>query len=69
MLTLVKDNRMGMKKVTAGLGLGAMNERLEAVQGKLSVTSEPGKGTAVICKIPLKQQPIAESPDVISYSI
>ncbi len=39
-----------------GLGLLGMRERLMMVGGKLTVSSEPGKGTQIIAQIPLEYQ-------------
>lgn len=38
---------------TSGLGLRGMAERVQLVDGELSVTSEPGRGTAVHVVVPL----------------
>jgi len=39
-----------------GLGLISMRERLRLVNGDLSIQSEPGRGTAVIARVPHKRQ-------------
>jgi PAS domain S-box-containing protein len=40
----------------AGLGLGSMRERVRLVNGKLSITSKPGKGTTIEVRIPLTKE-------------
>jgi PAS domain S-box-containing protein len=39
-----------------GLGLVSMRERLRLVNGKLSIQSEPGRGTTVLARVPLGRQ-------------
>ena len=41
------------KNITAGIGVVGMSERLRLVGGKLSVNSEPGRGTEVVAEVPL----------------
>ena len=41
------------KDQSAGIGLVGMRERLRLVGGKLSVVSEPMRGTEVLAEIPL----------------
>jgi signal transduction histidine kinase len=36
-----------------GLGLSSMAERIRLVEGELSITSDPGRGTTVAVRIPL----------------
>lgn len=36
-----------------GLGLYGMKERAELVNGEIVITSEPGKGTTVLLKVPV----------------
>lgn len=50
----VVDNGVGFAhdQVTAGIGLHSMHERAESLGGRLQVTSEPGKGTAIRVQIP-----------------
>jgi len=38
----------------AGLGVASMRERVELVNGKFAIASEPGKGTVVTAEIPLR---------------
>ncbi len=59
----VRDNGKGMEgpadlidQTTRGrYGLAGMQERADAVSGKLEIRSRPGKGTTVIAAIPLEQ--------------
>jgi DNA-binding NarL/FixJ family response regulator/signal transduction histidine kinase len=57
----IKDNGTGMQKWQEGFGLNAMKERAMNLQGHVSVYSEPGEGTVVVCTLP-KQ---AELPEEI----
>jgi signal transduction histidine kinase len=58
----VRDNGLGFDASVAnpGAGLTNMSDRLGSVGGRLSIESEPGKGTRVLGAIPL-----ADSSDVI----
>jgi signal transduction histidine kinase len=52
---VVTDDGVGFDPDTVsgkGLGLAGMHERAELVNGKLSITSEPGRGTTVELEIP-----------------
>jgi signal transduction histidine kinase len=42
---------------TLKFGLVGMEERARLVGGKLTVTSEPGKGTAVVASLPIRRRP------------
>lgn len=48
----IEDDGIGSADLSAGFGLTAMKERLSALQGTLSVTSSPKKGTTVTCIVP-----------------
>jgi PAS domain S-box-containing protein len=54
----VADTGSGFKEQEAftchGLGLISMRERLQLVQGELSVKSQPGAGTTIRARVPLK---------------
>jgi signal transduction histidine kinase len=56
LILTVSDNGTGfvtdLEKDRESLGLVSMNERLEAMNGKLKVESEPGAGTKITAKIP-----------------
>jgi len=51
----VKDNGTGfdIKTADGGNGLGNMNRRARALQGQLTMKSEPGKGTSINLNAPL----------------
>jgi len=44
-----KKSDMGSR---TGLGLDIMKERAESIEGSLSITSAPGRGTKVILEVP-----------------
>ena len=54
----VADTGSGFEEQEAvtrhGLGLISMRERLQLVQGELSVKSQPGAGTTIQARVPLK---------------
>lgn len=59
---MVSDNGKGFLPAATvyngtekGLGLGNMDKRLAAVQGKLIIHSTPGEGTTVYIEVPLKR--------------
>ncbi len=54
----VKDNGKGMDLSATGSGLGliGMRERAEALGGKFSMESEPGKGLSILVNIPEESQ-------------
>ncbi len=45
----------GIKNRAEGIGLVGMSERLRLVGGRLSVNSEPGKGTQVVAEVPVAE--------------
>jgi signal transduction histidine kinase len=50
---LVQDNGIGMRDVSYGFGLNGMKERLESLQGGLSIESKENVGTVVTCFLPV----------------
>ncbi|WP_284642940.1 sensor histidine kinase [Paenibacillus silviterrae] len=48
----IEDDGVGMPQVALGFGLNAMKERLQALGGGISVSSQVGKGTSVHCTVP-----------------
>ena len=50
----IKDDGVGMEKETFGFGLNGMKDRLEALQGGLTIKSEVEKGTVVTCFLPVR---------------
>jgi signal transduction histidine kinase len=53
----VKDDGSGfdLDRTARGTGLQGMEDRLEALGGRLEVTSAPGRGTTVVGRIPVHQ--------------
>ncbi|MFS0556290.1 response regulator [Brevibacillus sp. 179-C9.3 HS] len=51
----VEDNGGGNGKIEFGFGLQSMKERLEALQGRLSIYCLEEGGVAVICSLPYKK--------------
>jgi signal transduction histidine kinase len=49
----VRDDGMGFKRANgSGFGLTAMRQRVEGIDGRLEIESEPGGGTAVSATTP-----------------
>jgi signal transduction histidine kinase len=49
----IQDNGIGIRNVSYGFGLTGMKERLESLQGGLSIESKVNQGTIVNCYLPL----------------
>ena len=49
----IKDNGIGIRDIKFGFGQNGMKERLESLQGKLTVESKVNIGTAVSCFLPV----------------
>jgi two-component system CheB/CheR fusion protein len=51
-------NGFALEKVrdSRGLGLVSMEERVRMVDGRFSITSQPGKGTSVVVRVPLPKE-------------
>jgi two-component system sensor histidine kinase UhpB len=54
-LTVIDDGRGMSQPTPAGFGTRGMKERVEALGGRYSVESEPGRGTSVQIAIPLAE--------------
>ncbi|TQR35099.1 helix-turn-helix transcriptional regulator [Brevibacillus brevis] len=52
----IEDNGNGLESIEFGLGLKGIKERLEQQQGTLSVHSQSGQGTVVICNVPIQAE-------------
>ena len=52
-ILVVEDNGIGYdaERITRGIGLDSMRERLEVVNGELEISSQKSKGTRVIAKV------------------
>ncbi|HET9847045.1 MAG TPA: histidine kinase [Candidatus Dormibacteraeota bacterium] len=66
---VIEDNGVGFDpaRVHRGAGLQNMIDRLEALGGKLSIHSAPGKGTRVMGEVPVEPRPVEgniEAPHV-----
>jgi PAS domain S-box-containing protein len=66
----IRDNGRGFRsghllhvKRSNRLGLLGMSERVEMVGGEFTITSEPGKGTTVIARIPIANEACEERKD------
>lgn len=51
----IRDYGGGMKEIRYGFGMSGMKERLESLQGGLSLESGEGKGTVVTCFLPVRR--------------
>jgi signal transduction histidine kinase len=52
-LVEVADDGRGASELTGGSGLAGLRDRVEALRGRLSVTSRPEAGTTVRAELPL----------------
>ena len=50
---LVRDDGIGGADVAAGTGLVGIKDRVEALGGRISITSPPGAGTTLLVELPL----------------
>jgi glucose-6-phosphate-specific signal transduction histidine kinase len=59
----VADDGVGGADAASGSGLRGLADRLDALEGRLTVESEPGSGTRVLAEIPrLSQRPPTGGP-------
>jgi signal transduction histidine kinase len=49
----IKDNGIGINGTTFGFGLSGMKERLESLQGGITIESKENEGTIVTCFLPI----------------
>jgi len=63
----VLDNGIGflVRDSKRSFGLQTLRERAESVQGSLSVTSVPGAGTSITCRLPCLQPEQAKKRSVV----
>jgi glucose-6-phosphate-specific signal transduction histidine kinase len=54
---LVRDDGRGGADLSGGTGLVGLNDRVEALSGKLSVQTERGAGTTLRAELPLHPDP------------
>jgi len=59
---LVRDDGRGGADLSGGTGLVGLKDRVEALSGRLSVTTAPGAGTTLRAELPLHPGPMP-SPD------
>jgi two-component system CheB/CheR fusion protein len=61
----VEDDGAGLPPAggAGGMGLRTMGYRARLVGGDLKVTSSPGKGTCVVCRVPRTLPPLAAGPE------
>jgi signal transduction histidine kinase len=48
----VTDNGVGGTRITAGSGLAGLRDRLDALDAKLAIESQPGHGTTIRAEFP-----------------
>jgi signal transduction histidine kinase len=62
LLLTVADNGVGFRydagRQGPSLGLASMHERVRLLQGRMTLRSEPGRGTTVEVWVPLKEQTV-----------
>ncbi|MCZ8522030.1 MULTISPECIES: helix-turn-helix transcriptional regulator [Paenibacillus] len=54
----IEDNGMGAEGIRFGFGLNGIKERMDQLLGTLTVHSQLGQGTVIICNIPLQTEPV-----------
>jgi signal transduction histidine kinase len=64
----IRDDGVGGADPSAGSGLVGLSDRIEALGGKLLVTSPSGKGTTLLIEVPLDGQSYEETIDPGSRS-
>ena len=55
-VVIIKDDGVGFRPLTSmrgSLGLLGIRERVEALDGKFQISSQPNKGTAIQVQIPV----------------
>jgi signal transduction histidine kinase len=52
LIVQIHDDGRGGADISAGTGLRGLADRVEALDGTLSVTSDPGRGTTIRASIP-----------------
>jgi len=55
---IIRDDGSGFEPTAAtpGRGLTGMRERIELLGGEIEVSSEPGRGTEIVARVPLQQR-------------
>ena len=59
----VCDDGGGGAQLSTGSGLQGLRDRVEAIDGRLDVWSQPGGGTRLIAHLPLYLRPVAANPE------
>jgi signal transduction histidine kinase len=62
----VRDDGRGGADVTGGSGLVGLTDRMEALGGRLSISSPPGAGATVDIDVPIAAAGRLDSPAVIT---
>ena len=57
----IRDDGAGFKpgcaKLTPGIGLASMRERVQYAKGAFVIRSEPGQGTVITVSVPVRKEP------------
>ena len=55
LVLFIRDDGAGFQpsKKTGGLGIHLMTYRADILDGKLSIDTQPGRGTTITCEVPL----------------
>jgi signal transduction histidine kinase len=61
-IVVVADDGVGGADASSGSGLRGLRDRLEAMGGRLSIDSPPGRGTRIVAQIPLEPREATETP-------
>jgi PAS domain S-box-containing protein len=65
---VIEDNGKGGAEVSAGSGLIGLIDRIEALGGKFSLDSPPGRGTRISVEMPMNPEPVGDVARVPSVT-
>ena len=65
----VSDDGRGFQPGPSRGGLSNIRDRIESLQGSVTITSAPGRGTTVVAVIPLASRPVGQAGPAVTASI
>jgi signal transduction histidine kinase len=54
---LIRDDGIGGTDTANGSGLTGLVDRVEALGGQMTISSQPGRGTSLLVQIPFERTP------------